>query len=177
MGATFGSSAKADANGTADQTQPRAPTWDNHTRGMAIPDGCRRRVVHAVLEMGAKVAREGIGEKTPAKGMLFVVGDAARLMDGTLGNCGNPKLNKFRDGALEVTVFDFLSDKEVRTEVLPCFGMDKAMVICGATGRILANKWGIANIAKGDDSAGTKLQVRWVNRWAVLLRACQRIHA
>ena len=65
--------------------------------------------------MGAKVANEGIGEKTPAKGMLLVVGNATRLMDGTLGGCG--KLNKFAH--FDVSVFDFMKDKEVQTEVLP----------------------------------------------------------
>ena len=49
--------------------------------------------------------------------MLFVVGDAERLMDGSLGTYGNKKYNKFE--TMEITVFEFLKDKEVRTEVLP----------------------------------------------------------
>ena len=71
--------------------------------------------------IGPKVAREGIDEKTPAKGMLLVVGDATRLMDGSLGSCG--RFNQFKHE--HMTVFDFLQDKEVQTVVLPCFGMDK----------------------------------------------------
>ena len=62
--------------------------------------------------MGAKVANEGIGEKTPAKGMLLVVGNATRLMDGTLGSCG--KFNKFE--TFNITVFQFMTDKEVQTD-------------------------------------------------------------
>ena len=65
--------------------------------------------------MAKRVANGGIGEKTPAKGMLLVVGDAIRLMDGSLGSCGN--FNKFDH--FKMTVFDFLKDKEVETEVLP----------------------------------------------------------
>ena len=65
-------------------------------------------------------------------------------------------LNRFEDMGL--TVFDFLKYPEVREEVLPCFLMDKAMVFCGKTGRILGNKFGIKSIAKGIKTAGTKLQ-------------------
>lgn len=67
------------------------------------------------MEMARRVANEGIGEKTAAKGMLLVAGDAGRLMDGSLGGCG--KLNKFKD--MKISVYDFLEDKEVQTEVLP----------------------------------------------------------
>ena len=67
------------------------------------------------MEIARRVANEGIGEKTAAKGMLLVAGDAGRLMDGSLGGCG--KLNKFKDMVL--SVFEFLEDKEVQTEVRP----------------------------------------------------------
>lgn len=50
--------------------------------------------------MARRVANEGIGEKTAAKGMLLVAGDAGRLMDGSLGGCG--KLNKFKDMKISV---------------------------------------------------------------------------
>ena len=52
------------------------------------------------------------------------------------------------------------SSSKVRTEVLPCFGMDKAMIFDGQTGRILANKYGVSDISQGDKRAGTKLQVQ-----------------
>ena len=93
-----------------------------------------------------------------AKGMLFVIGDAERLLDGSLGTFGEEGdvLNRFEDMGL--TVFDFLKYPEVREEILPCFLMDKAMVFCGKTGRILGNKFGIKSIAKGIKTAGTKLQ-------------------
>ena len=67
------------------------------------------------MEMARRVANEGIGEKTAAKGMLLVAGDATRLMEGSLGSCG--KYNKFENW--DMTVFDFLEKKEVQTEVLP----------------------------------------------------------
>ena len=67
------------------------------------------------MEMARRVANEGIGEKTAAKGMLLVAGDATRLMEGSLGGCG--KYNRFEH--MEMSVFDFLEKKEVQTEVLP----------------------------------------------------------
>ena len=79
-----------------------------------------------------------------------MMGDAERLMDGWLGTCGGPSLNRFKD--MHITVFDFFTDPDLREEVLACFMMDKAMVVCGTTGRILAS------IEKGDKRAGAKLQ-------------------
>ena len=100
----------------------------------------------------------GVAYQMAAKGMLFVIGDADRLLDGSLGTFGEEGdvLNRFEDMGL--TVFDFLKYPEVREEILPCFLMDKAMVFCGKTGRILGNKFGIKSIAKGIKTAGTKLQ-------------------
>ena len=60
---------------------------------------------------------------------------------------------------VQVTVFDYLNEPEVKTIINPCFTMDKAMIFCGTTGRILANKWGVSSIENGIQTSGTKLQV------------------
>ena len=99
---------------------------------------------------------EDCTRQVAAKGILMVMGDADRLMDDTLGGCGDRDLNRFVD--MHITVFDFFTDPDAREELLSCFMMDKGMVVCGKTGRILANKFGIASIEKGDKRAGTKLQ-------------------
>ena len=142
--------------------------------GVTLPSCCEWDVLNGVLQMGNWVAIRGTivpsdeggggGEaggveyQMAAKGMLFVIGDAERLLDGSLGTFGEEGdvLNRFEDMGL--TVFDFLKYPEVREEILPCFLMDKAMVFCGKTGRILGNKFGIKSIAKGIKTAGTKLQ-------------------
>ena len=143
---------------------------------MTLPSCCEWDVLNGVLQMGNWVAIRGtivpsdeegaggggggagVAYQMAAKGMLFVIGDAERLLDGSLGTFGEEGdvLNRFEDMGL--TVFDFLKYPEVREEILPCFLMDKAMVFCGKTGRILGNKFGIKSIAKGIKTAGTKLQ-------------------
>ena len=144
--------------------------------GVTLPSCCEWDVLNGVLQMGNWVAIRGtivpsdegggggggggagVAYQMAAKGMLFVIGDAERLLDGSLGTFGEEGdvLNRFEDMGL--TVFDFLKYPEVREEILPCFLMDKAMVFCGKTGRILGNKFGIKSIAKGIKTAGTKLQ-------------------
>ena len=42
--------------------------------------------------------------------------------------------------------------------MLPDFSTDKAIVIDGASGLILASKWGVANLEKGIHGEGTKSQ-------------------
>ena len=130
--------------------------------GKPLPDGCDPDVVAAVLQLANMVANGGITVqgtkllKIAAKGMLFVLGVAEQLLDGSLGQCGAHSLNRFLK--MPLTVFDVLADPDALEELLPCFAMDKAMVLCGKTGRILGNKFGIASIEEGDKSAGTKLQ-------------------
>ena len=82
-----------------------------------LPESCNLSVVEAVLDMMAQVVRVGNGEKTLSKKKLVVVGNAARLMDGSLGGCGRRHFYEF----MKVTVFDFLMDKDVQSQVLPCF--------------------------------------------------------
>ena len=131
-------------------------------QGKPLPDGCDPDVVAAVLQLANMVANGGItvqGTKLleiAAKGMLFVLGVAEQLLDGSLGQCGAHSLNRFLK--MPLSVFDVLADPDALEELLPCFAMDKAMVLCGKTGRILGNKFGIASIEEGDKSAGTKLQ-------------------
>jgi len=120
--------------------------------------GCTSEIAEELLEMAAYVASKGLGEKVPAKGMLFIMGERASFAYTSLFSAGDPMLNQFRDGALQITIKMFLERKDVQTQILPCFGMDKAMIFCGRTGRILANKIGVKDISKGIDSAGTKLQ-------------------
>merc|ERR1712100_395896 len=115
--------------------------------------GCSREMAKQLLEMAAYVANKGLGEKVPAKGMLLIMGERASFDSTSLFSAGDPMLNKFRDGALEITIEMFQARKDVQTEVLPCFGMDKAMIFCGRTGRILANKIGVSDISKSIDSA------------------------
>ena len=59
---------------------------------------------------------------------------------------------------LMLTLNTIFEKAETMTFVLPDFGMDKAMVICGESGRILANKWAVSDISQGDDTQGTKHQ-------------------
>ena len=67
--------------------------------------------------MMAQVVLGGNGEETLSKEKLVLVGNAARLMDGSLGGCGRNHFYEF----MKVTVFDFLKDKDVQSQVLPCF--------------------------------------------------------
>ena len=129
-----------------------------------LPEGCDLEVVAAALQLanvvaigGVIVQVEGAPPQVASKGILCVLGDEKQLLDDKkLGQCGDPNLNRFLK--MHITVFDFLADPDVREELLPCFAMDKAMIFCFRTGRILGNKFGIASIEEGDKSAGTKLQ-------------------
>ena len=82
-----------------------------------MPQSCNLSVVEAVLDMMAQVVRDESGEKTLPKEKLVVVGNAVRLMNGSLGGCGRRHFYEF----MKVTVFDFLKDKDVQSQVLPCF--------------------------------------------------------
>eukprot|EP00746_Dinoflagellata_sp_MGD_P165036 gnl/MRDRNA2_/MRDRNA2_94079_c0_seq1.p1 gnl/MRDRNA2_/MRDRNA2_94079_c0~~gnl/MRDRNA2_/MRDRNA2_94079_c0_seq1.p1 ORF type:complete len:625 (-),score=127.62 gnl/MRDRNA2_/MRDRNA2_94079_c0_seq1:240-2114(-) len=126
------------------------PVWKGQ-----LPDTCNYDVINSVLRLASHVALWGIGEKTASKGFLIVVGAASRLLDGSLGGCS--VLNKYDNAKYEILVQNFFQD-ETRTFVLPDFMMDKALVVCGQTGRILANSWAVHDISKGTSGAGTKTQ-------------------
>ena len=86
--------------------------WENLSTE-PLPDGCESEVVQATLEMGAMVAREGVGERVRANGMLLVVGDRDRLMNDSVGSVG--EYNSF--AWLDISVFQFLNDGGARTQV------------------------------------------------------------
>ena len=134
------------------------PRYLAHTPpGIELPSGCKRSVLNALLMMCNDVVTIGVvASKVAANGMLVVVGDAERLMDGSLGDCGDPRRNRFAH--MHITVFDFFTNTDARKEILSCGIMEKAMVFCGKTGRLLANKFGIASIEKGDTRGSTKLR-------------------
>ena len=89
-----------------------------------------------MLQLASYAATRGTAPRTPAKGFLIVVGDRHELMSGKLGTFG--KLNKYESN--EISVIGILDRPDDLAFVLPDFGMDKAMIVCGETGRILANK-------------------------------------
>eukprot|EP00931_Biecheleriopsis_adriatica_P040498 TRINITY_DN23209_c0_g1_i2.p1 TRINITY_DN23209_c0_g1~~TRINITY_DN23209_c0_g1_i2.p1 ORF type:complete len:161 (-),score=23.34 TRINITY_DN23209_c0_g1_i2:43-525(-) len=73
-------------------------------------------------------------------------------MNGSLGSL--PKLNMYSH--VHVTVLSLSAEDE--RYVLPCFIKDKALIVDGSTGRILADSFAISSIGKGDASQGTKSQ-------------------
>ena len=132
---------------------------------MDLPPSCKRTVLSAMLDMCNEVANTGVlyyandedsTRQVAAKGFLMVMGDAERLMDGSLGGSGNPWRNRFSH--MNVTVFDFFTSTDAREEILSCFILDKAMVFCGTTGRLLAVRVDIASIEMGYKRASTKMQ-------------------
>eukprot|EP00931_Biecheleriopsis_adriatica_P031721 TRINITY_DN18569_c0_g1_i1.p1 TRINITY_DN18569_c0_g1~~TRINITY_DN18569_c0_g1_i1.p1 ORF type:complete len:112 (-),score=35.44 TRINITY_DN18569_c0_g1_i1:180-494(-) len=90
-----------------------------------------------------------------AKGFLIIVGDRCRLMDGSLGV--HDKHNVFQYAGINVnTILGPDKEEELNEVLMPCFLMDKALVIDG-NGDILANKWTVTDLKKGITSDGTKL--------------------
>ena len=94
------------------------------------------------------VARNGVGEKTPAKGMLIIAGETSRLME--LGSL--PKRNKFK--AEEISVLSM--DSEDKGFVYESFIQDGAMIIDGQTGRIISSGYRVASVEIGHDGGGLK---------------------
>ena len=113
-----------------------------------LPRTVTKEVAEATSKMILDVARNGIGEKTPAKGMLVIAGDGGKFSD--LGKV--PKRNKFQ--GQDVNILNM--DSEDKTFVYECFIADGAMIIDGRTGRIIANNYRVGEVAHGDDGGGLK---------------------
>ena len=113
-------------------------------------------VEKAVLASARRLATEGTGENAPAHGLCFVGGDAAKLMeidedgDGVTGTIGKPQFNYLKLG-LEFTVKNFDAIQSLAKE-------DGAVLFDIRTGALLGGNYRINNIAKGDQSGGTRHQ-------------------
>ena len=103
-------------------------------------------VEKAVLASARRLATEGTGENAPVHGLCFVGGDAAKLMeidedgDGVIGTIGKPQFKYLKLG-LKFTVSDF----------------DAIQSLAKEDGAVLFDIQ-INNIAKGDQSGGTRHQ-------------------
>merc|ERR1711998_551230 len=101
--------------------------------------GCKTEVVNAVIELAVHVATRGLGEKTEAQGISIIVGSKDVLLDRKMGKWA--RLNKYEHGGVSVFGLLHSANKEKLTFLLPDFGLVGALVIDGATGRVLANGW------------------------------------
>lgn len=77
-------------------------------------------------------------------------------MDDSLGNHAKP--NMFEHVDINVKSILRPERKSELTFLLPIFIMDKAIVIDGSSGRILANRWTVTDVSRGITSGGVKLQ-------------------
>lgn len=69
---------------------------------MSLPGTVSKEVAEAIGMMVLDVARNGVGEKNPAKGMLIIAGETSRLKE--LGSL--PKRNKFKAEEISVLSMD-----------------------------------------------------------------------
>ena len=114
----------------------------------ALPDYSIRPGINVVFKNGLynRVEHVDWGEYEPGEQVVFV------------------NFELFKDLAPpEPTILTIGDARRVKTDEIQGIWvldphMDKAMVFCGKTGRILGNKFGIKSIAKGIKTAGTKLQ-------------------
>merc|ERR1711968_355335 len=88
-------------------------------------------------------ATKGLGEKTEAHGITIIVGSKDVLLDSRIGKWS--ALNKYEN--IDVSVMGLLlsKNKEKLTFLLPDFGLVGALIVDGATGRVLANGWTAAS--------------------------------
>ena len=95
-----------------------------------------------MMRIVSKIASTGIGEKQSASHVLLAAArDPTAVMAGS--QFVQSKFNRFRQMRFRgepITAGDLLSEKEVQTEVFPCFLMGGAMLLDAKDGSIVSNK-------------------------------------
>ena len=99
-------------------------------------------VAEATCELLLDVARNGIGERTFAKGMFIIIGSEEHYND--IGYTAKDGINRFN--AKDVSILDC---KKAEHHIKSCFVQDEAVFINGKTGRIMADKYTV-NISTRD---------------------------
>ncbi len=114
----------------------------------------KKKIFNSVLKLIKLIARNGVGEKIPAKGVFIIIGKKTKLLSKKYGKL--PKYNKYKDN--QINVIDIVNDTEKLRFVLPDFITDGAIVIDSDTGNIISNNYSVINLTKGTMKSGKKHQ-------------------
>lgn len=125
---------------------PSLPWMDELPRHI-VPKTCK-----ACVQIAQRVAARGLDESRAHHGFTIIIGNPKALE-----SCGRSGFNPFQghdefvlnsDGSLNSATFDILRRN--------AFHADGAIVVDGATGRVVASGWFVGNISKGGDSGGAR---------------------
>eukprot|EP00931_Biecheleriopsis_adriatica_P118189 TRINITY_DN93646_c0_g1_i1.p1 TRINITY_DN93646_c0_g1~~TRINITY_DN93646_c0_g1_i1.p1 ORF type:complete len:1717 (+),score=245.38 TRINITY_DN93646_c0_g1_i1:46-5196(+) len=117
-----------------------------------LPPSCKVEVANGVLQLAFLIATQGVNG-FPAKGFLMVVMDIESFRSDKWGTCSG--FNKYSEND-PIHVDRVLPETDEWEFVVQDFMMDRAMVIDGSTGQILASQWVVKELASGGDEGGTK---------------------
>ena len=109
-------------------------------------DKAIKSVAESVFELIFEAARNGVGEKKEASGMIVVIGSPDDF--DKVGYCDKRK-NIFEGKSIDVR--DWQEFKEL---ILPCFVKDGALYIDGETGRIMADGFIVELPTRNADQGG-----------------------
>ena len=117
-----------------------------------------KRVLIDVIVAIAKIATEGTGENTPAKGMLLIIGDAEKLLSAFRKN-GKPKFGQLLVGIGNISahsfcVRDFLNKDETKRVFWAACKEDGGIVIDGKSGKLHAYSFRVSDLGEAASGVG-----------------------
>lgn len=126
---------------------PPSVPWMGELPRHIAPETCK-----ACVRIAQRVAGRGLDEARAHHGFTIIVGNPKALE-----SCGSAGFNPFQghdkfvlnpDGSLNTSTFDVLRRN--------AFHADGAIVVDGATGRVVASGWFVGDISRGGDSGGAR---------------------